>query len=294
MLQQTINGRAPILLPQHLKDLRRAGLNDWTIKACGFHSLTADRDVHLALNWKFGYDGQLGPCLAIPFCDAEGRPTGYCRLKPDKPHVGKHGRPVEYESPKGSSRLPYFPPKTLAALKDRSCPLLITEGELKAAKAAQEGFPCIGLVGVYGWQKKQPRDETGNPVGEKELIDGLASVAWEERTVYLCFDSAVHDNLNALRALAELAKVLTKRKARVWMARLPEGKVDHLGVPAKVGLDDFLVQHGPDALRRLLDEAGPPPDPDYLLPNEAPVDPHRLARMFLDRHYRVAPRGLPH
>src|SRR5262249_5448047 len=141
-------------------------LSDAAIAACGFYSLQVPASVQSVLRWK-RYKGELGDCLAIPFRDAEGRPTGYCRLKPDRPRKAKEdGKAIRYESPKGSSNIAYFPPGTLAALKDPSVPLVITEGEKKAAKADQEGFPCIGLVGVWGWQKKRVKDKDGKAQGE--------------------------------------------------------------------------------------------------------------------------------
>ena len=67
---------------------------------------------------------------------------------------------------------------------------MITEGEKKAAKADQEGFPCIGLVGVWGWQQARTRD---NPDAARELIPDLAAVAWQGRTVFLVYDSDLAD-----------------------------------------------------------------------------------------------------
>ena len=232
------------LLPQHLADLRKSGLSDATIKACGFHSLTHSGHVRLALRWK-EYGGKLGPCLAIPFVDVNGKPTNYCRLKPDRPRKGKDGKPVKYESPKGAPNLPYFPPGTLAAINDPSTPLIITEGEKKVAKADQEGFHGIGLVGVYGWQKKRPRDATtGQASGPRELIDGLAAVRWEGRLIYLCYDSDVADNRDVLWAEWHLAQALCERGATVRVVRLSPGQPGPDGKPAKVGLDDYLVARG--------------------------------------------------
>jgi hypothetical protein len=133
--------------------LEKSGLSAEQIKACGFFSLTNREEIRKALRWK-GYRGELGDCLAIPFFDAEGNPVdGYCRLKPDRPRTGKEdGKPIKYESPKGLNNRAYFPPGTRAVLNNPSAPLLIVEGEKKAAKGDQEGFHCIGLVGVYGWQ----------------------------------------------------------------------------------------------------------------------------------------------
>ena len=69
-------------------------------------------------------------------------------------------------------------------LADPTKPLILTEGEKKAAKAMQEGFPTIGLVGVWGWQKKRKGNDA-----PRELIPDLAGVTWEGRSVHLCYDS---------------------------------------------------------------------------------------------------------
>jgi putative DNA primase/helicase len=272
------NGR---LLPQHLADLRHSGLSDATITACGFRSLEAPASVQDVLRWK-RYRGELGPCLCIPFADAEGKPTGYSRLKPDRPRKSKEdGKPVKYESPKGSTNRAYFPPGTLPALKDPSAPLLITEGEKKAAKADQEGFPCIGLAGVYAWQRKRLRDKDGKATGERQLIDSLASLSWQGRPAFLCFDSDAATNSNVRMAEWHFAEALARQGATVKIVRLPASESAPDGTPAKVGLDDYLVAHGPGPFRELLTAAVNPTPPVAVAPIEGADDPHRLARLFL-------------
>ena len=270
------------LTPRHLADLRASGLSDQQIAACGFHSLQATASVQKALAWK-RYNGELGDCLCIPFVDATGKPSGYVRLKPDRPRKGKEdGKAIKYESPKGASNRAYFPPGTLAAIADPSAAIVMTEGEKKAAKADQEGFPCIGLSGVYGWQKKRAKDANGKPIGERELIDDLAAIPWQGRPVLLCFDSDSATNPMVRKAECHLSDALTRKGAIVKIVRLPQGEIGPDGKPGKVGLDDFLLAHGPDAFRVLLAAAVEPTPPEKgLTPNEAPDDPHRLARLYI-------------
>jgi putative DNA primase/helicase len=284
----SLAGHLSRLLPQHLADLRKSGLNDEQIAACGFTSFQAPATVQKALQWK-RYNGELGPCLAIPFFDAAGRPTAYSRLKPDRPRAAKEdGKPIKYESPKGSSNLAYFPPWTRTVLHDVSTPLVITEGEKKAAKGDQERIACVGLVGVYGWQRKRARDKDGKPQGERQLIPGLAEAPWQGRLVYLCFDSDAVANPNVRRAEWHLAEVLARHGAAVKVVRLPAGDPGLDSAPAKVGLDDFLVAHGPAAFRELLAAATDPEPPVAVAPIEAADDPHRLARLFIAERCRHA------
>jgi putative DNA primase/helicase len=269
------------LLPRHLIDLRKSGLSDEQIAACGFTSFQAPETIQKVLRWR-RYRGELGPCLAIPFFDASGQPTGYDRLKPDRPRAAKgDGKPIKYESPKGSSNLPYLPPWTRGVLQDVGTPLVITEGEKKAAKADQERFACVGLVGVYGWQKKRAKGKDGEPQGERELIPGLVAIPWNGRLVYLCFDSDAASNPNVRRAEWHLAEVLARHGAAVKVIRLPPGDPGPDGNPVKVGLDDYLVAHGPAAFRDLLAAASDPESPVGVAPIEAADDPHRLARLFV-------------
>src|SRR5262245_17700971 len=114
------------LLAQHVDDLRRSGLSDKQINACGFFSIDDPVQVASYLHWRGGCE-RLRACLAFPFRDHRGKLNGYVRLKPDKPRKGDDGKFVRYESPKGQPNRAYFPPGTLSALSDPAKPLLITE-----------------------------------------------------------------------------------------------------------------------------------------------------------------------
>ncbi len=238
------NGRTPktaTLLPQHRDDLRKSGLSDEQVAACAFHSVYPKEAAEL-LGWK-SPPLKHGPFLAIPFFAADGTPLDYVRLKPARPRQ-KNGKSVKYESPMGKPNRAYFPPRTRPALADPAARLLMTEGEKKAAKADQEGFPCIGLVGVWGWQQARDRDA---PAGPRQFIADLAAVAWEGRPVFLVYDSDLADKREIAYAEWYLAEALKAKGAAVKVVRLPPGPNG-----AKCGLDDYLVAHGPDALRQLL------------------------------------------
>jgi len=239
----------PPLSDKHLDDLRASGLTDATIHAAGLYTVSDPAEVARLLNRGPSAKG-LGACLAFPFLNRDGKPTGYVRLKPDRPRT-VNGKLVKYESPVGVPNRAYVPPSVGPVLDDPTKPLLITEGEKKALAATQYGHPCLGLVGVYGWQQKRDRDPEGRSIGPRELIPDLAAVAWAGRRVTIVYDSDAATNPNVRWAEWHLAEALTARGAVVTVARLP---VEPDG--SKNGIDDFLVRHGPEALRAILDGAG--------------------------------------
>jgi hypothetical protein len=263
----TANGAADLaarlarrLSPRHLADLRGSGLSDETINSCRYRTARLSSTVQRILRWT-NYNGELGECLAFPFDDAD-PPAGYARLKPDHPRLDNNGKPIKYESPKGLPNRAYFPPGTRAVINDPAVPLLITEGEKKSAKANQEGFKCVGLVGIWGWHKKRERDDNGNAQGERELIPDLAAIAWQGRHVFIVFDGDAATNRHVRAAAWHLAQTLARHGAIVKVVRLPGADPGSNGEAGKVGLDDFLIAHGADALRELLVEAVDPAPPD--------------------------------
>ncbi len=250
------------LSARHMADLRKSGLTDDAIRAGGFQT-RAGYDVTDLLGWdrERGVTS-LGPALVIPYRDASGKFTGYVRLKPDNPRTDENGKPVKYEAPVGQPNHAYFPAGTIPALKDKSTTLMICEGEKKACAADQAGFPCIGISGVWNWQKRRPVDPRGKQYGERELIDDL-DLDWKDREVILAFDSDITSNESVAWAAFYLSEVLTARGAKVRAIRFPEAIPGHDG---KVGIDDFLVAFGPEALRRLIEEADRVENPKYASP----------------------------
>lgn len=146
-------------------------------------------------------------------------------------------------------------------MQDTSVPITITEGEAKAIKASADGFPTVGIGGVYNF-----RDGV-----TKELLPELQGFKWAGRVVYLTFDSDVMTNPQVLDALGLLrVELATKRHADVRIVYLPSesGGFDLDGKPLpseKVGLDDFLVRRGPRAYEALLDEAKPQTNRDKIV-----------------------------
>jgi putative DNA primase/helicase len=262
------------VLPHHLRELRASGLTDGTIRAAGIHSETDCNRLAAMLGWK-KYAKSMGAAIVYQYRDDQGR-NGYARIKPDRPRsIG--GKPVKYESPKGQPNQVYLPPGVVDVLPDPARELLITEGEKKSLSATQAGFPCIGLVGVYGFA----------PKGKMTLCAELERVAWRGRPVYIVFDSDIGSKPDVQEAEGRLAAHLTSRGARVRVVRLPDGEPGPDGKPVKVGLDDFIVQQGQNALRALrslLNAAiePSPPEPGSTRQDARHIDPATEAARYLE------------
>jgi len=129
--------------------------------------------------------------------------------------------------------------------QDTAQPLIITEGEFKAAKATVEGFPTIGLGGVFNYRAVRQ----GIP-----FLPELEQINWVKRYVYICYDSDFRTNQNICHALNALAEELQERGAIPMVLALPDVVDD-----GKTGLDDLLVS-APQAIQlltQLLKEAEP-------------------------------------
>lgn len=158
-------------------------------------------------------------------------------------------KPVRYVQEPNTAPVAYYPQNFdgwAELCQNIDEPLIITEGELKAAKACKEGFPTLGLGGVYNWRS--------NKLGI-EWLPSLEPIEWRKRHVYLCFDSDYKTNPMVCAALRDFANELQRRGAFCYLVSLPQ-----LPGLEKVGLDDFLVHAGPSAnemFRELLTMAEP-------------------------------------
>jgi hypothetical protein len=266
--------RLPGLLAHHVTRLRASGLTDDTIAETGIYSVTKLAALASLLGRKISSVKKLAPAIVIPFKTMDGR-NGYCRVRPDTPRQVKD-KPVKYESPTGQPNQPYFPPSAMDEIRRPTAGLLLTEGEFKALALTQEGFPCIGVVGVFGWKQKN----FASLLPELELID------WNGRTVWIVFDSDIGSNPDVLLAESRLAKAMADRGSKVLCVRLPDGTPDADGHPTKMGADDYLVAHGREAFRQLLVEAVEP-EPleaqEFLRP-AADIEPAGVAKSFLSEH----------
>jgi hypothetical protein len=190
--------------------------------------------------------------LRFNYYDLDGRPLSqpgiphFYRLRylniplrpgTDKPIVHK------YTQLPDSAPAAYFPRnvdwKLLAS--DWRTPVTITEGELKAASASLHGMPTIGLGGVSAYSSKRLA---------LTFLPELEAFTWARRIVYICFDSDFNTKPEVCKALRKLAELLCDRGARPFVLPLPHLGGD--GNPDKTGLDDYIVQVGPQAVDDLI------------------------------------------
>lgn len=168
----------------------------------------------------------------IPYFALDGSPTDYYRDRLfDNPNQ-------KYNQARKSTPRAYFPPLLEQSWKevarDTSAPVLIVEGEKKAAAGCKAGFPTIGIGGVDSWSAK------------KRMIPDLAAFPWKGRPAVIVFDSDVVRNATVRAARDRLGAALREKGAGVVAVDLPDDGKN------KVGLDDYLVARGPKALAKLL------------------------------------------
>ena len=256
---------ASSIFPHHEKHLAESGLDIEFCRAAGIYSESSHQRIRSLISCADATAKKLGPVIVFPFYDLDGR-NGYCQIRPDNPRQ-RDGKPLKYESPKGRSSEIYIPPQVRDYLTG-SGELLITEGAKKALKSVQDGFPTIALAGVWNFKAK----------GESSLLPTLERIQWQGRVVKIVFDSDAATNEGIRLAEMWLAKNLRMRGAKVSIVRLPSDGEN------KVGLDDYLLKHGPAKLRELLDapqEAEEPPF-EELKQSPSSLDPAKEAKRLLD------------
>lgn len=129
--------------------------------------------------------------------------------------------------------------------------LLITEGEKKSISAVHHGFSCVGIAGVDMWHDPlvtgQPR--TPDKKIHPELMAALKHKNWRDVIVVADSDAATNKRVEgAFKCLARAIRMQARIKAQYMaMPSLPDD--------AKCGIDDFLVENTPLALREALKNA---------------------------------------
>ena len=167
------------------------------------------------------------PALLIPVYGTSGDLVLY-QARPDTPHI-KDGKPIKYETPRGSRMVLDVHPAARAALANPDTPLFVTEGIKKGDCLVSRGCCAVALLGVWNWRGT-------NELGGKTSLPDWEAVALNSRQVYVIFDSDVMLKPQVHAALTRLKPFLESRDARVLLIYLP---VDPSG--KKTGVDDYLV-----------------------------------------------------
>ena len=166
-------------------------------------------------------------------------------LKKNNKKKGKYERP--YGEPSRLFRPLHLNPESLESVDDI---LIITEGEKKAIKATQHGFPTIALLGVWCWKMTPVENDDSNlEVAEADIIPDLRNINFSGKHIYLCFDNDMWEKPQVKDALYKFALYLTiEKKAIVHIIYLPN-------TGEKLGLDDYLNKYGAQEFRKLIDKA---------------------------------------
>ena len=177
----------------------------------------------------------------LPYFDKHGKQSAFFRFRfVEDPEPNAFGgvvaKPLRYIQPTASPEIylaPFGSGNWKVTIEDAAAPLIITEGEKKAALATLLNLATIGLGGVFNFESKT-----------EAFLPSLAEFAWVGRPVYIVFDSDINTNRNVQIAAARLARQLLRRGARVFILRLEAPEPGQ-----KYALDDLLIEK--DGKRRL-------------------------------------------
>lgn len=224
--------------------------------------------------------------LRIPYFTLSGKKTEFYRIR--YLESTKQGfkaltkaKELRYIQPPDSINELYLPPIVdWAKIASKpAAPIVVTEGEFKAAAACKAGFYTIGLGGVWNF-----RSATIN----QALLDDFKAIDWKGRVVVILFDSDAATNPKVMKAENELARQLTKEGADVRIGRMHKTNDSN-----KMGIDDLLVANGKEALRKILDAALPfaPCEELFKLNTEVVYVRNPGLVLRLDNLQRMSPRA---
>lgn len=230
----------------------------------GYKSISAKKELG---RLGFTSGAQNIPGLLIPIRDETGEVVTH-QYRPDEPRTNRAGKPVKYETPKGTNMVVDVPRRVRDRVGNPSVPLWLTEGARKADAAAGVGLACVALLGVWNWRGRNDQDAT-------VALAAFESFALRGRKVYVAYDSDVMQKPAVHTALCRLGAFLQHRGATVAYAYLPSGD------GTKVGLDDYLAAGGTVAdlvtgaraqpIEPLADLEPEPPPPVPEPPSPAPL-----------------------
>lgn len=222
------------LNPLHLADLQRSGLSDATIAAMGIVSLDGMALAIGVQGTNYAKQAYAATGYAIPYVDRNGQalPPRYRLFWT----IADKDQP-KYLSAYNQDAQLYIPPN-FEAVSAKHDYIVITEGEKKAAKAVQEGIPCVALAGVHMWAEPSAR-KIDKMMGRglshlTKPLQALVELSGKKLVIVYDSDSASNNQVHAARYVLKDALLYHCAK---WVRVLDLVTPDDT---KKWGLDDIL------------------------------------------------------
>ncbi len=210
-----------------LEDLKRSGLTEKDAKKFGYKPLKNSQTHKL-----------IGKNLAsyqIPYFDINGKKSNFYRIRFLEREKGfLKNTKLRYSQPPDMSPKFYYS-KLINWKKvrnDVSQEIIFTEGEKKAEVLCKNGFNCIGLGGVWNWKSRATIDG---------LTENYHNITWEDRSVFIIFDSDIETNIHIQHACNAFCNQLLSDGAVVATQHIPALDSNKLGV------DDYILEYGIEA-----------------------------------------------
>ncbi|BAY21694.1 virulence-associated E family protein [Calothrix sp. NIES-2100] len=235
------------------EDISLKHWNEWKSSAVADHIITSNcktindaREIDKILNRNVKrrrkHSDHLVPAWCVSGIDpltGENTLEGV-QVKPDTAQFDKNGKIQKYLGATGGSAAPLFLNTGTEGywqniLKDKSIPIIITEGAKKAGAGLSLSIPTISIPGVSTCRKYG------------RLHYWLDSFAGFGRTFYLCFDADVIEKRPVQNALISLARDLSATGSKVMIIVLPSLDLK--------GMDDFISAKGAEEFKKLIDDA---------------------------------------
>jgi hypothetical protein len=188
-----------VLAPDHRTMLQESGISAEVVKARSYRTVQTKAELK-----RLGFsDSQFNvPGLLLPIYGPSGEIANY-QLRPDEPRI-RDGKPVKYETPRGSRMVLDVHPFAREKLGDPSVPLWITEGIKKGDALVSRGLCAVALLGVWNWRGT-------NEYGGKVALPEWEHIALNDRQAYIVFDSDAMRKPQVHKALARLKRFLEEK-----------------------------------------------------------------------------------
>lgn len=221
---------------------------------------------HLPLHPVTGILIEYQECLdGIPRVRVRSDVTSYVRPGPEPgSHVGEETMAVPRYICQAQVKIaPYIPPEVFRVAGDVTVPLYLTEAPLKALSLTANGWPAIGMGGIYaGVADPKIKAELDELAAHPEL----RRIQWSGRTAYICYDAGLGGaddglgNPQVAQAAARIWRVLSDLGAIVRIVHTPythpqqtNPEAGQLWSPTDQGPDDYIARNGVESFQQLID-----------------------------------------